>query len=106
MGIRVNLIEPGFIRTDLATSVEPNSGRIADYDMLRSKLDDEWRRSIQMGMDPNHAAQRIVDILENPSAPFRVRLGADAIWLPRLKALMPTNLFLRATRRRFGLDGS
>jgi len=45
-GVRVHLIEPGFIRTDLATSTARDITAIADYDHLRARLESQWRESI------------------------------------------------------------
>lgn len=102
-GVRVHLIEPGFISTELATSEEQSSGRISDYDDLRSRLNAHWQRSIASGMCAEEAAQAVAKVLGNAHAPFRIRLGRDGVWLPRLKATRPTSVFFWATRKKFGL---
>lgn len=103
-GTRVHLVEPGFIRTDLARATPPRRETIADYDAMRRALDHHWRKAISGGMDPRAAAQRIALMLNDAGAPFRRRIGSDAHWVPRLKALLPTRVFFAAARRRFGLD--
>lgn len=103
-GVRVHLIEPGFIRTELASAAEQSRERIRDYDHLRSRLEAHWHRSIESGMRVEEAAQAIAKALSDPQSPFRIRLGRDGVWLPRLKAMLPTSVFLWATRKKFGLS--
>jgi NAD(P)-dependent dehydrogenase (short-subunit alcohol dehydrogenase family) len=102
-GVRVHLIEPGFIRTDLATSTARDITAIADYDHLRARLESQWRESIARGMKREAVADRITWLLGNPRAPFRTRVGRDGIWVPRWKKIFPAKVFFAVARRRFGL---
>ena len=103
LGVRVHLVEPGYIRTDLAKKTPPPEGAIGDYDGLRERLAGRWRDAIAGGMEPDEAAARIARILDDPKAPFRVAVGRDGTWVPRLKAVLPERLFFAGARRRFGL---
>lgn len=101
-GIRVCLAEPGFIRTDLARSVPPPELSIADYAPLRQKLRAHWAASVAGGMAAEAAAGEIVRwALEGRG--LRRRFGADARWLPWLKALLPQGAYAAGVRRRFGV---
>lgn len=102
-GIRVHLAEPGFIRTDLAAKQAPPDLVEPEYDALRRQLAGHWKHSIESGMRASDAARRIVDIVEKPGAPFRTRMGRDAVWIPRLKMLLPNSIFFALTRRWFGI---
>lgn len=104
-GIRVHLVEPGFIRTDLATASAPADSSIPDYDTLREKLDVHWRAAIAGGISAEIAAAGIAGVVCDPDAPFRTQIGRDATWVPRWKALFPASLFFAIARRRFGIAG-
>jgi NAD(P)-dependent dehydrogenase (short-subunit alcohol dehydrogenase family) len=103
-GIRVRLAEPGYIRTELATSAERHEETIADYDDVRSQLFAQWSENLEKGMSPDSAAERLVRLLEARRAPFRTRIGSEAVWLPRMKALLPEAWFFAGARRAFGLN--
>lgn len=103
-GIRVRLVEPGFIRTNLADAAYPYAETIADYDGLREQLAKHWREAIAGGVTPEFVARRIEQVLDDPRSSFRTRVGRDAVWIPRLKALLPARLFFALARRRFGLE--
>lgn len=100
-GIRVCLAEPGFIRTDLARSVPPPELSIADYAPVRQRLHAHWVASVEAGMTAEAASREILHwALEGKG--LRRRFGADARWLPWLKALLPQRAYAAGVRRRFG----
>lgn len=104
-GIRVHLIEPGFIRTNLASAAAANTETLADYDPLRARVQAHWRGAIAGGLDASAVADCVVRVVARRTAPFRTRVGQDAVWVPRLKALLPSKMYFALTRRRFGLEG-
>ena len=55
------------------------------------------------GGDPEEVARAIVAVAESRSSPSRRRVGSDAVWLPRLKAVVPESLFRLGLKRRFKL---
>jgi len=77
LGLKVTLVEPGPFRTDfISRSLEPASGRIADYDRTSGKFA-AVLKSIdgrQPG-DPARAAAAIVEMVRAGRAPFRLPLG-------------------------------
>lgn len=103
-GVRVHLIEPGFIKTNLASASPPNTETIDDYDDVRTRLETHWHAAIAGGVTPEYVARRIQTVLDDPAAPFRVRVGRDAVWAPRWKSVLPARSFFALTRRRFGLE--
>lgn len=101
-GIRVCLAEPGFIRTDLARSAATPVQSIADYSSVRQSLREHWSASVAAGMAADHAARDIVHwALDGRGA--RRRFGTDALWLPRLRAVLPERAYSAGLRRRFRL---
>jgi len=101
-GIRVCLAEPGFIRTDLARSAAACEQSIADYAPVRQGLRKHWMSSVAAGMAAERAARDIVDWALDGRGLHR-RFGADARWLPWLKAVLPESAYAAGLRRRFGV---
>ena len=102
--ICVSLIEPGFFKTHLHHEMQRASMRSDDYAVLREALETTLTVAIEHGDDPHKVAEMIVRIAESESPRLRYRVGNDALWVPRLKALLPYKLFRRGIRRRFNLD--
>ncbi len=101
-GIRVCLAEPGFIRTDLARSAVTPAQSIADYAAVRQSLREHWSASVAAGMAADHAARDIVHWALDGRG-VRLRVGTDARWLPRLRAVLPERAYSAGLRRRFRL---
>ncbi len=101
-GIRVCLAEPGFIRTDLARSAAACEPSIADYAPVRQGLREHWMSSVAAGMAAERAARDIVHWAMDGRG-LRRRFGADARWLPWLKAVLPESAYAAGLRRRFGV---
>jgi NAD(P)-dependent dehydrogenase (short-subunit alcohol dehydrogenase family) len=101
--IRVSVIEPGFFSTNLHHDMFSRANPIADYAALRSAVESSITRAITEGGDPEEVAKAIVAVAESKSSRSRRRVGSDAVWLPRLKAVVPESLFRLGLKRRFKL---
>lgn len=102
-GIGVRLVEPGYIRTDLASASAAHQGTISAYDVIRDHLTRQWGENLKTGMGADHVAERIVALTVSKRAPFRTRIGAEAIWVPLMKRILPESWFFAGARRKFGL---
>jgi NAD(P)-dependent dehydrogenase (short-subunit alcohol dehydrogenase family) len=101
--IHVSLIEPGFFKTNLHSNMLIGSHLFHDYDAVRPALTSAITKAIVDGDDPRKVANVIAEVAGSASPRLRYRVGSDAVWLPRLKAMLPQALFQRGMRRRFEL---
>jgi NAD(P)-dependent dehydrogenase (short-subunit alcohol dehydrogenase family) len=101
--IKVSLIEPGFFRTNLHKSMIQGTRTIVDYNALRTSVVSSIDESISRGDNPDKVADLIVKVAESDSLRLRYRVGSDAVWVPRVKAMVPERMFQDGTRRRFNL---
>jgi NAD(P)-dependent dehydrogenase (short-subunit alcohol dehydrogenase family) len=102
-GIKVSLVEPGFFKTNIDTAMMQGAHELADYQMLRARVERYLKKSISQGGDPQRVAELIVKVAGSPSPRLRYRVGNDAVWLPRLRALLPGGLFHFGMRKRLKL---
>ncbi len=102
--IKVTLIEPGFFKTNLHQSLSHGGHRIVDYDALRHTVEASLQQAILEGGDPAKVAKLIVRVAESKLPRLSYRIGDDAFWVPRLKAVLPERLFRLGLRRRFHLQ--
>jgi NAD(P)-dependent dehydrogenase (short-subunit alcohol dehydrogenase family) len=103
LGIFVSLVEPGFHRTALHGHALAGAQPIAAYDGLRERNSAAIARNFAQGGDPAEVAEAIARIALASAPRLRYRVGADARWVPRLKAWLPQPMFAMGLRRRFGL---
>jgi NAD(P)-dependent dehydrogenase (short-subunit alcohol dehydrogenase family) len=102
--IHVSLIEPGFFKTNLHSDMLIGSHLSRDYDGLRPAVTSAITNAIVNGDDPHRVAHVIAEVAGSASPRLRYRVGSDAVWLPRLKAMLPHSLFQRGMKRRFKLS--
>lgn len=102
--IVVSIIEPGFFRTHLHHGMHRAAMRSDDYVAFRERLETTLALAIEQGDDPHKVAETIANAAEAKSPRLRYRVGNDAVWVPRLRALLPYKLFRRGMRRRFSID--
>lgn len=102
-GIGVHVIEPGFIKTDLAKNPIKQAFTINDYNTVRENLARHWSRSIDNGISPSRVAQRIFQVVNGRSKRFRIKVGMDGFWVPIIKPLVPEKLYYAIIKRVFGL---
>ena len=81
----------------------PGTNILADYKSLHNAIESSLKQAILQGDDPEKVAKMIVSIASSKSPRLRYRVGSDAIWVPRLKALLPESLFRLGLKRRFNL---
>lgn len=105
-GIGVSLIEPGFVRTGINQAARFVAQPLAAYDGPRDRAIAVIDRSVDKGVAPGVIANAVLRAVQSRSPKLRYRVGADARWLPRLKAATPWNLFALGVRRTFELDAT
>ncbi|MEH1772891.1 SDR family NAD(P)-dependent oxidoreductase [Nostoc sp.] len=101
--IKVSLIEPGYFKTNFNLAMLPPTFNYADYDNVRDVIRSTVTQAIAQGDDPTKVAQTIVFAARSRSPRLRYRVGNEAQWLPRLKAILPDNLFRFGARKRLNL---
>ena len=86
-GIDVNLIEPGYTRTDFlsTTSLGLSSATIAGYEAIREMTEAHLAMAgTQLG-DPVKAAAAIIDVAADSKAPVHQLLGSDSYALAKAR---------------------
>jgi NAD(P)-dependent dehydrogenase (short-subunit alcohol dehydrogenase family) len=102
-GIRVSLIEPGFVRTPIGDSTQIAAAPLAPYDGVRQRATGALGRHVQHGIAPDAVARTVLRAAQSRSPSLRYRVGTDATWFPRLKSVMPWPLFAVGVRRTFAV---
>jgi short-subunit dehydrogenase len=102
--ISVSIVEPGFMRTNLAISARSSADVIDDYSEMRERAKRMFEKFVKAGDDPGIVARVILSIMESHSPRLRYRVGKEAKRLPRIKAIVPQAAFEAGVRRNFHLD--
>jgi NAD(P)-dependent dehydrogenase (short-subunit alcohol dehydrogenase family) len=102
-GIRVSVIEPGFMRTNMALNSQLAGHLLASYETERSHVADAVRANIANGNDPRKVASVVLEALTSRS-PRQVYLaGRDARMVSLARKFAPSGMFDKGLRRQFGL---
>jgi NAD(P)-dependent dehydrogenase (short-subunit alcohol dehydrogenase family) len=102
-GVRVALVEPGFVRTNLASNAHAVAAPLAAYEELRRALGRGLARDIEKGVDAAEVAACVSRIVASEAPKLRHLVGREATRLRVLKTLLPAGMFEWGLRRRFGL---
>ena len=103
-GIRVVIVEPGWIRTDIARHAARTAVRLPEYDRYRRRAGESTEGNVSRGSDPSVVAGCVLRVLDHPNPRLRYRVGA-ASGAARLRRILPASMFERGVRRYFGLSG-
>ena len=101
-GIRVVLIEPHYVRTNLDTSAAQAEGRIDAYAPQRQRTAAVITRDTNAAPEPKLVAEEVLRSIEGP---YRMRRPVgQAVLLSKLRRLLPARLFEPSLRKAFALD--
>jgi short-subunit dehydrogenase len=101
-GIRVHLVQPGFVRSESYSNVKfSNKAKISE--MLQGPHSEYYygmtpfvEKMMKLAFtDPDKIAARIVSVIDNDLSPLRIPVTGDAMFLLWLRKLMPLALFNR-----------
>ena len=102
-GIRSVLVQPGFVRTDLATNAARTGERLPAYTPTVDRLTDALVSDIARGCDPSLVAQAVERAATATHPRLRYRAGREASTLRFLRSFAPPRVFDGQLRKRFGL---
>jgi NAD(P)-dependent dehydrogenase (short-subunit alcohol dehydrogenase family) len=102
-GVRVALVEPGFVRTKFAANAHSVAAPLVLYDDLRRALEQGLVLDVDEGLDAAEVAACVSRIVASEAPRLRHLVGREAGRLRRLKSFMPAGMFEWGLRRRFGL---
>ena len=104
LGIRVILIEPPYIRTNLDASAAQAEGRIDAYATQRQRTAAVITHNTGTAPEPKLVAEEVLRSIEGP---YRMRRPiGQALLLSWLRRLLPARLFGRSLRKAFALEPS
>ncbi len=102
--IRVSLVEPGYIKSNLRQNQQFATDQIRDYDPWRKRASGVRREWEERLPGPTLVAECILRIIGSKSPKLRYRVGkesAQAFWFRRF---LPESFFERGMRRLLRLD--
>ena len=103
-GIRVVLIEPHYIKTNLDASAAQAEGHIDAYAAQRHRTAAVITRDTNAAPEPKLVAEEVLRAIEGR---YRMRRPVgQAVLLSRLRRLLPARLFEPSLRKAFGLGPS
>jgi NAD(P)-dependent dehydrogenase (short-subunit alcohol dehydrogenase family) len=104
-GIRIAIVEPGFIQTSIASTGRPKSRMRADspYAALEQRMTDRNEAGVAGGERPELAAEAIWDAVHADTAQLRFPVGAGAGDLIESRRATPDEPWLAGLRRSYGI---
>lgn len=107
LDIRVSLIEPQNIRSNLAINRQYTPNHIDAYTSKRRNFFEKMDRLAEddsKASPPMAVAECVMQIIEDPAPKLRYRVGKDTKRITRSLRFLPEAMFERGTRNYFGLD--
>jgi NAD(P)-dependent dehydrogenase (short-subunit alcohol dehydrogenase family) len=105
-GIGVSLIEPGFVRTPINQAARVAAEPLGAYDGPRDRAMAAVGHSVDKGIAPEQVAQAVLRAAQSRNPRLRYRVGADSVWLPRLRAVSSWGFFAAGVSRTFKLGAA
>ena len=102
--IRVSLVEPGFIETQLYNNEQLAGNSISDYDPWRQRASEAVRRHREKSLDPARVAEGILRIIESKSPMLRNIVSKEIARTFLMRRFLPESLFEKGARRYLNLD--
>lgn len=102
--IRVSLVEPGFIKTNLLSNTQYGNDQISEYDSWRQRASEAARQYMERAPEPTMVAECVLRVIESKSPRLRYTVGKEAGRISRLRRFLPESLFEKGTRSFFHLD--
>jgi hypothetical protein len=78
--------------------------RMRAYDGPRDRALAAVDKSVDKGISPEAVAKGVLRAAQSETPRLRYRVGADSLWLPRVRSASPWNVFASGVRRTFALD--
>lgn len=103
-GIRVSVVEPGFIRTDIVEHSPVAAEPFEPYISARSNPARAFREEIAHGVDPNVVARTVVDAATQQYPRLRYLPDGTACMFALFRAVLPSSLFDFALRKQIHMD--
>ncbi len=103
-GIHVSVLVPGLYKTEGWAAGRKAARELPEYDRLRRSFTAALEENAAKAADPIGVAKAVVRILDKRAPRLHYLVGADAIALLGLKAVLPESLFEVLVRRSFKLD--
>jgi NAD(P)-dependent dehydrogenase (short-subunit alcohol dehydrogenase family) len=102
-GIRVIVVEPGFILTDIVRH-SPVAAPNPAYSSTRDMAARQFARQLEQGADPGVVARVVVEAVMARNPESRYLPDGFARVMSTARALLPSSAFSYGLRRYFGLD--
>jgi NAD(P)-dependent dehydrogenase (short-subunit alcohol dehydrogenase family) len=102
--IRVSLVEPGFIKTNLLFNIQYGTDQISEYDSWRQRVAEAAQQYMEKAPEPTMVAECVLRIIESKSPRLRYTVGKEAGRISRLHRFLPESLFEKVTASLFHLD--
>jgi NAD(P)-dependent dehydrogenase (short-subunit alcohol dehydrogenase family) len=99
LGIHVSVIEPTFLKSNIADTIEMGEEKIDDYEPWATAWEETMRRSVQTGADPGPVAECVVRILASRRPRYLYVVGPDLRLARWAKQFLPEELFYWGIRR-------
>src|SRR5438128_7945637 len=106
LGIRVALVEPGFMRTNIGENRLLPGSVVDAYAAARDRAGESIRTRVSAGEDPSVVAQAVLEAATAEKPRLRYPVGKGAGLLARLRRYLPESVFDGALRKQFGLDSA
>lgn len=102
-GVRVSLIEPGFVRSAFDQRALKPDLPLKEYDNARAKVDALVKQAMTIGDTPEVVADTVVLAATASHPKRRYPAGKAAKQISMLRRLVPVDMFDRSLRKQFGL---
>jgi len=103
-GIRVSVIEPGFVRTDIVEHSPVAAAPFEPYISARSTPARAFRQQIARGVDPDVIARTVVEAATEEYPRLRYLPDGTACVVALFRALLPSPLFDFAFRKQIEME--
>ena len=103
-GVRVVLIEPGFMKTKIDDNSAQAAKPIDAYAAVRERMTAGVTTAIENGDDPAMVATAIVQVASVAQPKRRYTVGKGTGALATLRSFMPAGMFDKSLRSQFKLD--